>query len=91
MAKQNKLAKPVTVELGLPGAAEVVLGKVKEEVGHLEGRIVNGFMFYPGNGSVVREKRLEWVVRAGSGGSLTIRASSEKAGKAEVTLGLAGL
>lgn len=90
-AKEIKTARPVMVELGLPAGAELVLGKVKEEVGHLEGRVVgDGLAFYPGNASNVREKRLEWVVKAPQGGSLTVRALSERAGRAEAVLALAG-
>lgn len=89
MAKQNKMARPVTVELALPEGAELILGKGKEEAGHLDGRVLApGLNFYPGNASTAREKRLEWVVRAPNGGDLAIRAVSEKAGKAAATLAL---
>jgi murein tripeptide amidase MpaA len=86
MAKQNKTAKPVTVELGLPAGAELVLGKVKEEVGHLDGRVVTGFSFYPGNMSASRGKRLEWIIKAPKGGDLAVKAVAEKAGADRVTL-----
>lgn len=89
MAKQNKTARPVTVDLGLPEGASLVLGKVREEIGHLEGRVITmGLNFYPGNASVAREKKLEWVVKAPAGGQLTVKASSEKAGRRSVTLKL---
>lgn len=89
MAKQNKTAKPVTVELTLPQGAELVLGKVKEEAGHLDGRVVpNAIPFYPGNASGSREKRLEWIVRAPTGGDLIIRAAAPKAGSQSCTVAL---
>lgn len=88
MAKQNKTAKPVTVELGLPAGAELVLGKVKEELGHLEGRVVGGWSFYPGNQSNNRAKRVEWIVKAPNGGEIVVKAVSEKAGKQAATLSL---
>jgi murein tripeptide amidase MpaA len=88
MAKQNKMAKPVTVALGLPEGAELVLGKVKEELGHLEGRVVGGWSFYPGNLSNNRAKRVEWIVKAPNGGELTVKAVSEKAGKQATVLSL---
>lgn len=81
MAKQNKTARPVTVELSLPEGAELILGKVKEEVGHLEGRVVAMPMFYPGNASVAREKRVEWILKAPGGGAVSLTAVSEKAGR----------
>ncbi len=88
MAKKNKTVKPVTVELTLPEGAELVLGKVKEEVGHLEGRVVVTRLFYPGTASTPKEKRLEWVVKAPGGGELTVKAVSEKAGKHTKVLSL---
>lgn len=81
-AKQVKAVQPVTVELTLPEGAELVMGKVKEEVGHLDGRVIApGVGFYPGNASTPREKRVEWILKAPAGGDLLIRAISEKAGK----------
>ncbi|MFZ5814319.1 MAG: M14 family metallopeptidase [Bacillota bacterium] len=89
MAKQIKAAKPVTVELSLPEGASLVLGKVKEEAGHLDGRVIApGLNFYPGNASTSKEKRLEWVVKAPNGGDLGVRAVSEKAGKVSATIAL---
>ncbi len=89
MAKQNKMAKPVTVELELPEGAELVLGKVKEELGHLEGRVVTGGLgFYPGNASVQRDKRVEWIIKAPNAGDITVKAVSDKAGKATKRLSL---
>jgi hypothetical protein len=87
-AKAVKAVKPITVELGLPEGGNVVLGKAKEEAGHLEGRIVSPAGFYPGSTINAREKRLEWIVTAPAGGDLTVTAVSEKAGTAAVTLSL---
>lgn len=88
MAKANKSAQPVKVELALPEGAELVYGKAREELGHIDGRVIVGFSFYPGNASNCREKRAEWIVKAPNGGSVTVRAISEKAGKQAVTLAL---
>ncbi|MGE5672836.1 MAG: M14 family metallopeptidase [Mycobacterium leprae] len=88
MAIQNKTAKPVTVELELPAGAELVLGKVREELGHIEGRIVPPAGFYPGNASNQKEKRVEWIIRAPQGGNLGLKAISEKAGKQSLALPL---
>ena len=88
MAKENKTAKPVTVELDLPKGAELIIGKVKEELGHLDGRIVSGGGFYPGNASTAKEKRVEWIVRAPNGGDLMLKAVSEKAGTQTAKLSL---
>lgn len=89
MAKQNKTARPVTLELSLPARAELVLGKAREEAGHLEGRVIApGLGFYPGNASVAKEKRVEWIVKAPNGGDITVKALSDKAGKQSVTVAL---
>ncbi len=88
MAKQNKTAKPVTAELTLPAGAELVLGKVKEDLGHLDGRILTGGGFYPGNASANRDKRMEWIIKAPAGGDLVVQVVSEKAGRRSVTLTL---
>lgn len=85
-AKSVKAVKPILAEVALPSGAELVLGKVREELGHLDGRIVPGAGFYPGSVINQREKRVEWVVKAPAGGELTVRISSEKAGKAVATL-----
>lgn len=83
MALQNKTARPVTVELTLPDGAELVLGKAKEEIGQLDGRILTPGGFYPGNASPNQSaRRLEWVVRCPAGGVLTVTASGQKAGEA---------
>jgi murein tripeptide amidase MpaA len=87
-AKDVKAVKPVTVELTLPEGAELILGKAKEEAGHLEGRILPSPGFYPGNNVNQREKRLEWIVKAPAGGDLSVKAISEKAGKVSTTLSL---
>jgi hypothetical protein len=87
-AKTVKAVKPVTVELALPEGAELVLGKAKEEIGHLDGRIPAAGMFYPGNNINNRAKRLEWIVKATNGGDLGVKAVSEKAGKAVATVAL---
>jgi hypothetical protein len=88
MAKQIKTAAPVTVALGLPAGAELVLGKPKEELGHLEGRVLPPAGFYPGNGSTAKEKRVAWIVKAPHGGVLVVTAESSKAGRQTVTLSL---
>lgn len=87
-ASQVKAVKPVTIELGLPDGAELVLGKAKTEIGHLDGRVVAPSLIYPGTIATNKEKRLEWIVRAPNGGDMVVRAVSEKAGRQTVTLAL---
>lgn len=76
MALRNNIAKPVDVEIA---GAEVVMGKRKQEVGHLMGRSANrGMMMMFGMAKVENERLVEWLVRGS--GSVTIIARSEKGG-----------
>jgi hypothetical protein len=85
-AKTVKAVTPIKAEVALPAGAELVLGKLREELGHLAGRIVPNPGFYPSSTINQREKRVEWIVKAPQGGELTVCVSSEKAGKATATL-----
>lgn len=88
-AKVAKAVRPDYVELSLPDGAELVLGKVREEIGHLDGRIVPGFMFYPGfSTNTNKARKLEWVVRVPAGGAVGVLAASQRGGKATATIAL---
>lgn len=87
-AKEIKAVKPVTVDLGLPEGAELVLGKAREEIGHLDGRIVPPTSIYPSTAASQKEKRLEWIVKAPNAGDLIIKVTSDKAGNLSTTLPL---
>ena len=85
MAVRNNVAKPVDVEIE---GADVVIGKAKQQVGHLMGRAANrGMMMMFGMAKVENERMVEWLVRGS--GPVTITARSEKGGtvRQEVTLG----
>ena len=76
MAVRNNVARPVDVEIE---GAEVVMGKAKQQVGHLMGRAANrGMMMMFGMAKVENERLVEWLVRGT--GSVTITARSEKGG-----------
>ena len=83
-AQRNGLTEPVEVEIE---GAEPVLGKKKQQIGHLQGRsAARGMMFAFGMAKVDNERLLEWLVRGS--GSCAIVARSEKGGtvRHEVTL-----
>lgn len=89
-AKEVRAVQPDYVELSLPDGAELVLGKAREEVGHLDGRVwAPAGVFYPLYHSWVREKRLEWVIKAPPGTSLTVTACSQRGGTARAAVALA--
>lgn len=84
-AVRNNIARPVKVDLE---GAEVVMGKASQQIGHLMGRSANrGMMMMFGMAKVENERMVEWLVRGS--GSVTITASSDKAGtvRQEVALG----
>jgi murein tripeptide amidase MpaA len=84
MAVRNNVARPVDVEIE---GAEVLIGKAKQQVGHLMGRAANrGMMMMFGMAKVENERMVEWLVRGS--GPVTITARSEKGGtvRQDVTL-----
>jgi hypothetical protein len=84
-AQRNNIAKPIEIEVE---GAEPILGKKKQEIGHLQGRsAARGMLFTFGLTKVENERLVEWLVRGT--GSCTIVARSEKGGtvRREVELG----
>lgn len=92
-ALEKKLVRGVICEIALPAGAELVTGKIREELGQLEGRAYKpsapgGFF---GNGAdVTRERaRAQWVVRAPAGAIVELLARHERAGVARAEVRLA--
>jgi murein tripeptide amidase MpaA len=76
IALRNNVARPVEVEIE---GVEPILGKQKQEIGHLQGRAAaKGMQFAFGMARVENERLVEWLVRGS--GSATIIARSEKGG-----------
>ncbi len=75
-------AKPVVLEIGAtPGEVDIVMGKTKEEVGHLPGLSGSGggmgwFMGSSGD----NKKTVEWVIKAQSGTRISVSAGCDRAG-----------
>ncbi len=92
VAVDQKTAKPVTAELNLPEAVQIVVGKAKVEVGHLEGRAGRSGAFHNGSFRAGRdlpsEKKVEWLIKATAGQELTVKVASEKAGSLEAKITL---
>ncbi len=79
--KTRKSARPVRAELELPKAARLTSGKRREELGHLEGRsnkLDVSAIF--AEGASDNRARLEWVIQAPAGTTLTLKILSERAG-----------
>lgn len=80
VAKEIRVAKPVTVEI-VPGeGAQLVHGQAKTEIGHLEGRLTAPSFYGSGVATLSKEKRVEWLVRGEQGSKVKVVASSPRAG-----------
>jgi hypothetical protein len=91
-AKKVGVNKPVRVEITAAEGATIVSGDPEHELGHLHGRVNQyGAMAFGGNAvSGIHSRAIaEWVVSQPGGGTVTVTASTPKAGKAtvEITLG----
>ena len=91
-ALRNKTVRGVVAEIELPPDAWLETGIAREELGQLEGRaykptVPSGWAGWSGDATEDRVK-VEWVVRAPSGGTVMLIARHERAGviRAEVRL-----
>jgi murein tripeptide amidase MpaA len=89
-ALKKKAVRPVRFELTLPDGATLVGGKLKSEIGQLEGRSNKLDMTPYWSGSPTDNRgKAEWVVRAAGGATVSLAAIAERAGtiRYNVTLG----
>jgi murein tripeptide amidase MpaA len=81
IALKHGTASPVTVELELPGGAEVVIGERTQILGHLAGRDERTATWSPWMRQWEQTaKKTEWLVRAPHGTALGLVAKSQRAG-----------
>ena len=81
-ALEKKLVRGVVCEIALPEGAVLETGKLREELGQLEGRAYKPsahFSYYASDVTSDRAK-VEWVVRAPEGGVVTLTARHDRAG-----------
>ena len=81
-ALEKSLVRGVVCEIALPEGATLEMGRLREEMGQLEGRAYKPsahFSYYASDVTSDRAK-VEWVVRAPKGGSVTLTARHERAG-----------
>src|SRR5207247_1305514 len=89
-AVERQVVRPVVVELSLPEGASLETGKLREEIGQLEGRAykpVGGFG-WSADPTDDRSK-FEWVIRAPAGSEVGITARHERGGVARATAKMA--
>ena len=88
-AHDHGTSGPVTLALDLPDQAEVLMGAVEQEIGHLAGRDERPATWSPWLRQwSATKKKVEWLIQAPQGTSLTLTAAAQRAGtkRVEVTL-----
>lgn len=91
MALKNKVVRGVIAEIALPEGATLETGKAREERGQLEGRSHVGPTAHPrsiGAQPAADRLKVEWVVHAPEGGTVTVTARHDRAGTVRATLDL---
>jgi murein tripeptide amidase MpaA len=89
-ALEKTLVRGIVCEIELPEGAILETGKLREELGQLEGRAYKPsahFSYYPSDITEDRVKA-EWVVRAPNGGMVKLTARHQRAGTVFATLEL---
>jgi len=90
-ALARKTVRGIFTELDLPDGATLATGKLREDIGQLEGKAYKhtGVSFWPDYNVTDDRIKREWIVRAGAGAAIGITARHERAGtiRATVTLG----
>ena len=86
-ALEKKVVRGLVCEIELPEGANLETGKLREELGQLEGRAYTE-AFMSGDGATEDRVKVEWVVHAPQGGVVKLVARHERAGtvRAEVQL-----
>ena len=78
-ALEKKLVRGVVCEIELPAGATLETGKLREELGQLEGRAYKSTIPYAEDATEDRAK-VEWAVRSSNGGTVKLTARHERAG-----------
>jgi len=86
--KKRAVMREVRVELDLPDGVELLNGREKTKLGHLEGRSNKIGQIFVISSPTDNRGRLEWTLKAQSGTKVTLHILSERAGSIhkEVTL-----
>ncbi len=86
-ALERKL-RGLVCEIELPRGARLETGKIREDLGQLEGRAYKEALVDASSEGTQDRLKVEWVVRAPKGGKLKIIARHERAGTLRVTVQL---
>jgi hypothetical protein len=78
--KKNKHIRPVRVEVEIPPGVQIVTGRARNVLGHLEGRSNKRDLFTFGASATDNRGRIEWVLQGDRGALIQIHVKSERAG-----------
>jgi hypothetical protein len=89
-ALSRKVVRGLIVEVGLPDGATLASGKLRDEMGQLEGRAYKhtGVSFWPDYNVTDDRLKMEWVVEAKHGDVVSLTARHERAGTLRVEVKL---
>jgi hypothetical protein len=89
-ALERKVVRGVIAEIALPPDGELLLGKVRDEYGQLEGKAYKhtGVSFWPDYHVTDDRLKIEWVVRCQAGGQILLTVRHERAGTVRATVKL---
>jgi murein tripeptide amidase MpaA len=89
-ALARKTVRGIMAEVALPRGASLATGKVRDDVGQLEGKAYKhtGVSFWPDYHLTDDRMKLEWIVRGKAGATVGITLRHERAGTVRASLAL---
>ena len=89
-ALARKTVRGIVAEVALPRGASLATGKMKDDVGQLEGKAYKhtGVSFWPDYHLTDDRMKLEWIVRGKAGATVGITLRHERAGTVRASLAL---
>jgi murein tripeptide amidase MpaA len=78
-ALERKAVRSIEVEIDLPNGVEIITGKRKQEIGHLEGRSNKVYRSIATQGTDYRGT-IEWVIQGSPGAEIEVIARGERSG-----------
>ena len=87
-ALARRTVRGIVAELDLPPGASIVTGKLRDDIGQLEGKAYKhtGVSFWPDYNVTDDRGKREWIVRAEAGSTVGITARHERAGTVRTEL-----
>ena len=89
-AVERKAVRPLEAEITLPEGGKVIGGERKVELGQLDGRVQRrSLLWWATNDATSDRAKVEWVVEAAAGSTVTVEARHQRAGtvRRDLTLG----